>query len=83
MLNIAKIHLKRYAYKITYECINTDGKLGVRITEYDAGKEVLQKDIQNVTKNQAEIDYIINVFRQNKVFAIHAADIIEELRQKK
>lgn len=76
--------IKLEYYKQINEEIKGNYKYGITVvqTEYAPENLIVEtKDLDSITNDENTINRILNLFKDNKVTAIHSEDIIEDLQK--
>lgn len=73
------VNLKPNPCRIKYTMIDQDGKLGLRLEEYQNNLLTKEKDFYPLTGDRVEIERLIRILKEENVYIIHAKEILEEL----
>lgn len=73
------IKLKVCPYKVEYSIVRKNGLYGLRLAEYENGTLLKVESFLNLTANEDEINFILNLFTKENVFIIHAESLLEDM----
>lgn len=71
-----------YPIQLEYYILDNDNKYGLQIikTEYLKNKSSIEENsLHNITDNKAEIEYILNLLKNNSVTPIAINDILSDI----